>query len=342
VERVRQGSEATLKHSVVYKEQDIYAGWPANHGASQWNNEFLVGFLRGRYKRISMHNIAEPFQRVFSRSLDGGETWELEEPKSDLLCLQPEAPPAFKLDQVILRVCGVYDHGGEECYRSGGFYLSEDHGHEWRGPYAFAGLDDCFPQGMLCTARSRVHERLVYLSAGQESMWGTDYTFCATHDGKEFRFKSVVCEDDARAVMPAVARTGKRLVVALRRRKTAKREGWIDAYGSDDDGASWAFLSQIGVTGSRNGNPPALVALQDGRLVCAYGNRDFGSMVYAISDNGGKTWKSELFREGSESEKDIGYPQLFLRSDGTPVCVYYWADRNSPQQHIAATVLELP
>lgn len=39
-----------LVHGEVYTELDIYAGWPANHGAWQWGNEFLVGFLRGKYR----------------------------------------------------------------------------------------------------------------------------------------------------------------------------------------------------------------------------------------------------------------------------------------------------
>jgi len=31
---------------------------------------------------------------------------------------------------------------------------------------------------------------------------------------------------------------------------------------------------------------------------------------------------------------------LFLRSDGVPVCVYYWADANRREQHIAYSVLD--
>lgn len=48
---------------------------------------------------------------------------------------------------------------------------------------------------------------------------------------------------------------------------------WIDLYASQDDAASWAFRSRVGETaaGDRfNGNPPALVALADGRLVVVY------------------------------------------------------------------------
>lgn len=330
-----------MTHSIVYSEKGIYAGWPANHGAWQWGDEFLVGFLRGKYKRTSMHNIAEPFEKVLARSLDGGETWDVESPGVDFECVSPASvAPAFSLDTSIMRVCGVYDHGGDGCYEPGGFYLSEDKGHVWHGPYPFTGIEEMFSGEFLCTARTRVHDGLIFLSRGYKEMWGTDETFCAVHDGKQFAFKSWVCNDNARAVMPAVARIGGRLVCALRRRKTAKREGWIDAYGSNDGGASWKKQSQVGITGSRNGNPPALLALEDGRLICCYGERDFGHILCAVSDDGGEVWEAPMIVRSGGSDKDIGYPQLFLRSDGVPVCVYYWADAKNPQQHIAATSLE--
>jgi hypothetical protein len=151
-----------------------------------------------------------------------------------------------------------------------------------------------------------------------------------------------VCKDDARAVMPAVASVGARIVVTLRRRKSGARNGWIDAFGSDDGGATWRFLSYVGDTGGHNGNPPALLALPDGRLCCAFGNRDFGSMVCAFSADQGVTWQRQLLRAGDGQHLDIGYPRLFLRSDGVPVCVYYWSDRAQPQQHIAATTVNVP
>lgn len=40
-----------MEHRTVYAEHGMYAGWPANHGAWQWGDEFLVGFMRGPYKK---------------------------------------------------------------------------------------------------------------------------------------------------------------------------------------------------------------------------------------------------------------------------------------------------
>ena len=334
-----------MTHTIVYAEHGTYAGWPANHGAWQWGDEFLVGFLRGTYKRKSMHNIAEPFQKMLARSLDGGRTWETEVPNVDFDCHEkdgaPPSPPPFELSEVIIRACGVYDHGGDECWEPGGFYLSADRGKAWSGPFSFTGLEkELVYNDVICTARTRVLGGLVFLSAGQRLIWGTDHVFCATHDGERFHFKSTVLEDNARAVMPAVAQVGARIVAVMRRREGGKRNGWIDAVFSDDGGASWSKPRFVGDTGTHNGNPPALSALPDGRLLCCYGNRDFGSMTYAVSADRGETWPQRgLLREGT-GHTDIGYPQLFLRSDGVPVCVYYWADSSNPHQHIAATALD--
>lgn len=333
----------------------MYAGWPANHGAWQWGDEFLVGFMRGPYKRKSMHCIGAPFERVLSRSLDGGRTWTLEIPDVDFTTsehLQPPPPPRFDLSKHILRVCGIYDHGGDDEHVRGGFYKSADRGHSWDGPYSFIGLEPLFSGDMQCTARTRVHEGTLYLTRSNKLIWGTDETFCATHDGKRFAFKSDVLHDDARAVMPAVARVGNLTVAVMRRRAGRKRDGWLDAVISDDGGLTWSSPKFVGITGGKNGNPPALIALNDDRLVCAFGDRDRGSINVAVSSDCGNTWHVEQLRppggfdaedydSGNATIFDIGYPQLFKRVDGTPVAVYYWTDKDIRQQHIVATAFKV-
>lgn len=329
-----------MTHSIVYAAPGGYAGWPANHGAWQWGDEFLVGFLEGRYRRSPMHNIAEPFTKPLARSRDGGRTWVIEQPCVDFEGKHPTEPPPFLLGgDTIIRVCGVYDTGGDYADERGSFYLSLDRGAEWAGPYLFSGYN--LPRGQIGTSRTCVLDNLVYVSRGQRDVWGTDSTHVLEHDGTRFREIGVVCADAARAVMPSVACVGDRQVATLRRRKTGVREGWVDAFGSDDRGARWKHLAFVGPTGSRNGNPPALVALPDGRLLCAFGNRDEGAMIGAVSSDRGDTWRNFVIRKGDDRYLDIGYPRLFLRSDGTPICVYYWADAERPEQHIAATEVGL-
>lgn len=172
------------------------------------------------------------------------------------------------------------------------------------------------------TSRTRVLGDLIFLSSRYKARWGSDYVFCARHDGTKFDFIATVCDDDCRAVMPAAASITGRIVVTIRRKGHRHKGGWIDAFASDDGGKSWRFTSTVGKTGKWNGNPPALIARGD-ELFCTYGNRTLGAMMIAASGDGGETWKERAFREGGET--DIGYPQLFLRSDGRLVCVYYWA-----------------
>src|SRR5438270_8065459 len=78
----RAGSLA--KHVKVYAERGRFGGWPANHGIWCWGNEILVGFSAGYYKDNgpSLHNIDhdKPEEYLLARSLDGGETWKIENP----------------------------------------------------------------------------------------------------------------------------------------------------------------------------------------------------------------------------------------------------------------------
>lgn len=327
-----------MSDRVVYHEENVYAGWPANHGAWQWGDEFLVGFMRGSYTtKERMHQIIEPFEKMHVRSMDGGETWQIEKPNVDFEALWTEPPPAFSLGgDTIIRACGIYDHGGDYCNQQGGFYLSHDRGKTWSGAYAFAGLEKLFSGEKECSARTSYHaERgLVFISNRWADHFGTDSSFVAVHDGEKFNLVSAICDDEYRAAMPVVAEINGRLVAAIRR--TNFIQYWIEAFGSDDGGASWRPLKYIAIQSVNNGNPPALIAASD-RLVCAWGDRDAGSICISESFDKGETWSGpKSIRDGGKP--DIGYPQLFLRSDGQVVCVYYWADKVRPHQHIAATI----
>jgi Neuraminidase (sialidase) len=155
----------------------------------------------------------------------------------------------------------------------------------------------------------------------------------------------VPLEDPYRAVMPAVSRLKDgSIVAALRRRDPTARAsaGWI-AYGSRDNGRTWTFLSRVGETGKENGNPPALVALADGRLACAYGDRSRVKMFARLSSDGGKTWDGEVvlrddFQPDKFGDKDFGYPRLAVNHENQIVALYYWATKDQPQHHIAATL----
>jgi hypothetical protein len=188
---------------------------------------------------------------------------------------------------------------------------------------------------------------LVLLSARRPDGWGSDAVFCVrtTDGGRSFRFVSWVIRrsDPFRAVMPSTARCAcGRLVCALRRRDLSTERCWIDAYSSDDGGENWAFRSRVEETGGENGNPPALLALRDGRLCCVYGNRTRRQLLARLSEDEGLSRGPEITLRDDyasvEDDADLGYPRAVQRDDGCLVILYYWATRARPQQHIAATI----
>ena len=343
-----------MEHVIVYGRHGHFAGWPANNGVWSWDDEILVGFTQGGYRQQSGHNIEPPFYSLLARSRDGGETWQAWDPPNyvgdggeltDLI-----EPIDFGRPGLALRVVGAGYHGTEE--KRGGFFFSYDLGDTWQGPYRFAGLVG-HPEleGLELTPRTSYlvegGERcLFFLSARRPDSGMADRAFCArTGDGGlSFQFLTwmVPWSDPHRAVMPSVVQcSAQTLVAALRRRQVAD-VCWIDAYVSRDAGQSWSFLSRVGETGDRNGNPPALVRLSDGRLCCVYGQRSRWQLIARLSDDQGESWLEErVLRDdyaSVEADADLGYPRLVQRADGRLVAIYYWATRDRPHQHIAATI----
>lgn len=351
-----------LHHTIVYSEPGRFAGWPANNGGWCWSSatsaELLVGFTTGPYRLGEGHNISRPYTNLLARSLDGGLSWQVETPQdfvrdgAVLRWQQLDAPLSFQPDHICFRVFGTGYHGCDE--PAGGFWFSQDRGFSWNGPFPFNGLATA-PQleGMQLTPRTdyileSTSGAIFFLSARRAEKWGSDRVFAArTVDGGcSFEFLSWIVPptDPYRAVMPSTLRLEDgSMVSALRRRDMRSAEGWIDAYRSSNIRAGWEFLGRVGETGGSNGNPPALLLLGDGRLVCAYGQRTERRVVARFSHDSGKTWGDAVnLRTGYQSiqggDADFGYPRLFRTGSGELVAVYYWADRERPEQHIAATI----
>ena len=70
-----------VKNLTVIKEKNRVAGWPANHGIWSWGNEIVVGFSFGFHddEKDEGHPIKGPTSNLQARSLNGGETWAVEE-----------------------------------------------------------------------------------------------------------------------------------------------------------------------------------------------------------------------------------------------------------------------
>jgi len=177
-----------------------------------------------------------------------------------------------------------------------------------------------------------------------------DRSFCArtTDGGKTFEFVSWMSHEPltTRSVMSSTIRASQTEVVsALRRRDDSNghQRTWIDVYASTDNGSSWSFRSKVADTGRpedpRNGNPPAMVRLRDGRLVVAYGYRfPTYRMCAKISKDSGKTWSPEVILRDDARTWDFGYPRMVVRPDGKLVTIYYYNTLKNTEQHIAATI----
>jgi len=165
-----------------------------------------------------------------------------------------------------------------------------------------------------------------------------------------FDFLSWIGEPkNVRAVMPSSIRLSEtHLITSIRRRfdeeiKDKPRLGnnWIDVYESKDNGKIWQFLSKVADTdmGKRNGNPPSMVKLKDGRICVTWGYRTVPYGIRAkISHDQGKTWGKELHLRDDGREFDLGYTRTVQRTDGKIVTIYYISTEENYEQHIAATI----
>ena len=350
----RQAAEA-VRHVVVYQEPGHFAAWPANNGIWRWQEEILVGFTLGSYKADDeSHSVdrGRPTRAVLARSVDGGETWNMEDPESFVGDAGTPGPAPEGMDfgnpNLAIRVAGPppYHQTGNS------FFVSGDRGRTWRGPYLFSGLEK-----LKLTARTDYllspSEALLFLSANQPGVKAGNYqdrAFVArtTDGGRSFEFLSWITREphSTRSVMPSSARvSNSEIVSALRRRDDSHsiRRNWIDLYASSDNGASWELRSKVADTDqpdtAHNGNPPALVRLDDGRIVVTYGYRAKSFGVRArISRDTGRTWGREIVLRDDGASWDLGYPRSVQRGDGKVVTIYYYTTAERPEQHIVATI----
>lgn len=337
-----------FEHVIVASAPGVFYGWPANNGIWSWGDEIVVGFLRGRYRRDeTSHSLDRnaPHSFVQARSKDGGYSWQLEEP-SFPLAEEPRPYPGgidFTHPGFALKVTGNY----MVKVLTDRFVISYDKATTWEGPYSLPTFEFQAP----LTARTDYvvngqDDCFLFLSIVEPEYTGkTDRAFCArTKDGgRTFEFVSWLTgpPDGVRSVMPATVRISERhLVSALRRRQGDAC--WIDVVASEDDGASWSFRSKVADTqrpGGKNGNPPSMVRLPDGRLCVTYGYRSEPYGIRAkISEDDGHTWGKEIILRDDAASWDMGYTRTVVRPDGRLVTVYYYTTSEIPEQHIAATI----
>lgn len=364
-------SPPDVKHHIVFREQDAFAGWPANYGLWAWGDEILVIFLQGHLgaaEQLHARDRERPFTPRQARSWDGGAAWIVEPftgklPGSSILSgdehvvarLQagpaidpakdfetPVEPINFRDPETIILCARTGLHADAVSW----FYVSRDRGLSWTGPHPIA-----LPIAGGIAARTDVvplgdHDALFLLTTAKQN--GREgRVFCArTQDGgASFRFMSFVGEEPAGfSIMPSSLKLpGGAILAAIRCSgpdKTAPNSSWIDIYRSDDQGESWQVVSRAVDNTGFMGNPPALGLLPDGRLIVVYGFRDppYGIRARTSLDNGA-TWGDEIVLRDDGHLPDLGYPRLVIDDDGRVVTVYYFNDAAGRERYIAASVL---
>lgn len=350
--------EPEMRHQIVLDVPGKFAGWPANNGVWSWDDgrEIVVGCTLGGFREQQGHNIQKPYRSVLVRSTDGGNSWQMEDPEDYVgdgrKAVECPGGIDFSCPDIAIRCVGAYYHGADDT--EGSFFVSENRGRSWRGPFRFNKLNAASElASRVQTPRTDYLALdkdccLFFLSArpiGQSALKDRSYVARTDDGGATFRFVSWIIPpaDPHRAVMPSTALIGRDdLACALRRRTDSGAEGWIDLCFSRNGGEVWTFRSRVGTTGAHNGNPPALIKLRDGRLCCAYGNRGTGKMMSRISDDRGAYWGPEIvlrddYRADRFSDSDFGYPRLVQLPDGRITAFYYFATEENPEHHIAAT-----
>ena len=362
-----------MQQVTIYREARRFAGWPANYGIWHWGEEIVVGFAQGYHatqRTLHSRDTSRPFTNMQARSTDGGLSWTVEDfpgkrPGNRGLSADEHMDAGLRLAEVLDGEDAPSDPPGDVdflnpdftlmCARTGlkagtcsFFYVSYDRCRSWHGPYQLP----MFEQTAIAARTDYIveaHNRcLLFLTANKRD-GNEGRAFCGrTQDGaRTFDFVSYIGDEprDVKAfsIMPAsLMLPDGRILCALRCRGD-DTSTWIDLYVSEDAAQTWCYLTRpvdFG-PGSRNGNPPTLSQLPDGRLLLVYGNRAVPYAIAArLSDDAGQSWGDEIRLRGNAGSPDLGYPRTAVLPDGKVVTVYYFNDRpdDDGERFIEATI----
>lgn len=354
--------QVAAEHVKVYHEKGRFGGWPANHGIWSWGDEILVGFSAGYHKDRGpiYHNIDhdKPEEHLLARSLDGGQTWSIENPAKQHVLIGTAGMRHGKLPTEFTEPEPVDCPGGIDfthpdlalTLRMAGtntgisrFYYSYDRGRAWKGPFKLPLFDQ---QGIAARTDYLVNGKedcMVFLTAPKSNhREGRPLCGRTTDGGKTWKLVSLIGpEPKGYSIMPSTVRlSANELLTTIRCMEQGKQpKSWIEAWGSTDNGSSWSLVNRP-VPDTGEGNPPLLLLLKDGRLCLTYGYRakPFGILA-RLSRDQGKSWSEPLMLRADCGGQDLGYCRSVQRRDGKVVTVYYmWDEKTGPERYIGATI----
>lgn len=345
-------SQQASRHVVVYEKPGRFAGWPANHGIWSWGNEILVGFDAAPFVyRVDSHAISKEHEvdQLLARSLDGGETWTIEQPpelatpgweryqgypagKGGALKESPAEKIDFTHKDFALTARLTGNPGTSR------LYYSCDRGKKWMGPFR---LPDFGHKGTAARTDYIVngkHDLMLFTTLAKKNGREGRVACTRTRDGgKTWTLEGLIGPEPAEerdyAIMPATLRFGpQHLYSAVRRR------GFIEAYRSMDDGKSWKHEGEI-APDIGAGNPPSMIRLNDGRVALVYGYRQLPFGIRArLSADEGKSWSDQFVLRADGGNRDLGYVRSVQRPDGAVVSVYYYNTDEKKERFIGATI----
>ena len=362
-EMSEEASAEGPRHVKVYFEKGMFGGWPANHGIWNWGDEILVGFGMGYYKEQGLnHHIdrEKPEIPMLARSLDGGETWAIEDPTANGYLIteggylhgvtrpgltippmrESEGGIDFSHPDLAFTVRTNSIHAG-----LGRVFYSYDRGRTWDGPFRLPQFDS---PGIAPRTDYIVDDKdtctLFITAAKSNDKEGRLLCVRTTDAGKTWSRLSWIGPEPSEgfSIMPASVRLSETdILVTARMRDETKR--WIGTYLSTDNGATWEYLNEA-VPDTGVGNPPAMIQLQDGRICLVYGFRGEPFSIRAtLSSDGGRSWSEPVTLRDDGASRDIGYVRAVQRTDGKVVAVYYFTDEASgPERYIGATIWSPP
>jgi hypothetical protein len=348
-----------IKHVDVYSVDGRFGGWPANHGIWCWGDEIVVGFSAGYYKDLGPDRHAidrdKPEEHKLARSVDGGETWSIEYPAEKGMLVSPagmrhgKLPPEFREPEPVECPGGIeFTHPdfamtvrmSDVNSGKSQFYYSYDRAKNWTGPFKLPLFEQ---KGIMARTDYIVNgpqDCMLFLTASKGNRReGRPICVQTTDGGKTWKFLSYIGPEPAEgyAIMPSTVRVSETGLFTTIRLRDSKRS-WIGAWESHDDGRSWESAGEP-EPDTGEGNPPALIKLQDGRLCLTYGVRKAPFSIAArLSSDNGQSWSEPIVLRDDGAGRDIGYPRSVERPGGKIVTCYYFHDKTDVDRYIAATI----
>ena len=355
-----------LEERLIHADRHSYCAHP--HGVRLASGEIIVVFNRAPRRDFILHPPQDPtFENVLIRSSDEGQTWSAPSVVPDygwsgVECagltalrsgcvllnqwrfrwyplplarkLAASEPIAFPRDWVGALAASLELDSGAALKRDperlvpwarglGGTFvhLSDEGGTTFdrsveidtapfSGGYGMRGAVE-LGDGTIVLPLSDVpaYERIfVVRSRDNGATWGAPI-LAAAEAGAEF-------EEPAPLLLPSG-----RILLALRENHVRT----IFTVHSDDGGATWSKPEPTGI----DGYPAHLLLLDDGSILCTYGDRKPPFAIRAVvSSDGGGSWKTSavITIRDRLPNKDLGYPFTLRLSDGDLLTVYYAED----------------